>query len=318
MLNELIRRLNGHGEDAESLDEAVQRLAVEQTAARAALKELHERRREALLDDASDNALDKLEREIAHAETRLEKLALAEPSLRERLRAARVAQETRAADEAIARYLELSLDTANQVERADASAAVQRMFWDKNERILGRCGIEPLGCILTLGNGFGLQWALRTRKAVGRMRAAREQRASGQPPPAREKAAPPVQASGARTRMPHQRPKLTDSARTVTPADSAPGRHSAERVPDDLAPLEPGEARVKVLRAGYSPADNRPQCSYGQLVVMPLGLAARAEDRGALVIIEAAPEGAPPGNWHDDSKERAEFKELAHRGDAGK
>jgi hypothetical protein len=318
MLNELIRRLNGHGEDAESLDEAVQRLTVEQSAAHGALKELHERRREALLDDASDSVLDKLERDIAHAESRIEKLALAEPSLRERLRTARVAQETRAADKAIARYLELSEDTANKVEAADASAAVQRMFWTQNMRVLGRCGIEPLGCMLILGDGFGLQWAARTRKAVGRMRAAREQRASGQPPPAREKAAPPVQASGARTRMPHQRPKLTDSARTVSPADSAPGRHSAERVPDDLAPLEPGEARVKVLRAGYSPADNRPQCSYGQVVRMPLGLAARAEDRGALVIIEAAPEGVPPGDWHDDGKERAEFRELAHRGDAGK
>lgn len=299
MLNELIRRLNGHGEDAESLDEAVQRLTVEQTAARAALQELHERRREALLDDASDSALDKLERDIAHAESRIEKLALAEPSLRERLRAARVAQERRAADEAIARYLELSEDTANKVEAADSSAAVQRMFWTQNERILGRCGIEPLGCMLILGDGFGLQWAMRTRQAVSRMRAAREQRASVQPPPAREKVpqpAPPVQASGARTRMPHQRPKLTDSARTVSPADSAPGYHSAPRVADDLAPLEPGEARVRVLRRGFSPTDNRPQSHYGQLLRMPIQAALRAE--GAIEIVERfnapAPNAATP------------------------
>jgi hypothetical protein len=94
----------------------------------------------------------------------------------------------------------------------------------------------------------------------------------------------PTSAFRKRALLPHQRAPITDSARAVRLGDGAPGIHRAERTPDDLAPLEPGQARVRVLRAGYSPADNRPQAHYGQLLRMPIQAAQRAE--GAIEIVE--------------------------------
>jgi hypothetical protein len=101
----------------------------------------------------------------------------------------------------------------------------------------------------------------------------------------------PTSASRKRALLPHQRARITDSARTVTLDDAAPGIHRAERTPDDQAPLEPGQARVRVLRAGYSPANDRPQAHYGQLLRMSLQVALRAE--GVVEIVERYGDPAP-------------------------
>jgi hypothetical protein len=281
MLNELIRRLNGHGSDEASLAAALERLAQEQTAASAALADLHERRREALLDDASDSVLDKLEREIAHAKTRIEKLALAEPSLRERWHTARGVEEARAAEAIVAVYLSQSEDVAAKLAAADIAAVQQRQTWDRHERLLAGLGIEPLGCLLILGNGYGVEWSLRTRKAIAAMRAAREPRTAALPVSPR----PPVAARAGARAMPHEQ-RMTDSQRQVSVAlnNGVAARRPAMRPADDLAPLEPGEARVKVLRSGFSPADDRPACAFGQIIRMPRGVAERVE--GIVMILE--------------------------------
>jgi hypothetical protein len=292
MLNKLLERLNGHGGDAESLTQAMAQLRRDRESARASVKDLQERRRRALLDDVSDEALDRLEREIARAESRVEKLALAEPLLRERLNTARAAADKVTDDATVSEYVRLSEIFAEALEAADSAAAVQRMWWNGNERVLSRLGIEPLGAVLILGNGYGIQWAQHTREVIAKIR----RRLSGQPAASPQKPPQPLPSSALRerTRLPHERARLADTKSTVTLSDAAPGWHSAAREPDDLAPLEPGEARVKVMRHGYSPADDRPGCSYLQVVRMPLGPAARAADRGAVVIVEVYGETLPP------------------------
>ena len=57
---------------------------------------------------------------------------------------------------------------------------------------------------------------------------------------------------------------------------------TAQRALDDVTPLGPSEARVKVLRSGFSPADDRPQCCHGQLIRMALDTAQRAAGTGAV------------------------------------
>jgi hypothetical protein len=150
--------------------------------------------------------------------------------------------------------------------------------------VLVRRGKEPRGLALVLGEGHGAMLAQKMRKGIAAERAARDPRASGRPAAAPTKPLPSSVPLGNGPRLSHQRARITDSARTVTLADAAPGIHRAERTPDDLAPLEPGQARVRVLRAGFSPADDKPQSHYGQLLRMPIQAALRAE--GAIEIIE--------------------------------
>jgi hypothetical protein len=284
MLNKLLERLNGHAADAAALAEALEQLGRERIAARTSLKELQERRRQALLDDASDAALDRLEREIDRGQSRIEKLDMAEAPLREQLSAAQAAAAKRAEDEAGSKYLDLAERSAAALEAADVAFVEQRLYWDKNQHLLRR--LEPLGAALILGEGHGVAWAIQTRKHIAEARAARARRDNPQPAPRPPAIALPQTAHADRPRLPHERARLTDGRNIVTTADGAPGMHSAPREADDLAPLEPGQARVRVQRHGYSPSDDRPHCSYGQIVRMPLGPAERAADRGAVVIIE--------------------------------
>src|SRR5580658_7688680 len=95
MLNEIVRRLNGHGEDPQSLGEELKQLDVQEATERAGLLEAHRRRREHLLDDASDSTLDTDEREIARRQIRLEKITIAKPLVRERLRVSEIAARQR-------------------------------------------------------------------------------------------------------------------------------------------------------------------------------------------------------------------------------
>src|SRR5271154_5458709 len=96
MFNKIIATLNGHGSEAASLEAAILQLGRDRDEARARIDELQKKRHRALLDDASDADLDKLERQLDRALTRLEKLNLAEPPLLERLTGARsVARQRR-------------------------------------------------------------------------------------------------------------------------------------------------------------------------------------------------------------------------------
>jgi hypothetical protein len=86
---------------------------------------------------------------------------------------------------------------------------------------------------------------------------------------------------------------MTDSQRQVTLALTGEPSRQARRTPDDLSPLEPGQARVRVLRSGFSPSEDREQCAFGQIVRMPLGAAKRAADGAAIEILEVYGESSP-------------------------
>jgi hypothetical protein len=105
---------------------------------------------------------------------------------------------------------------------------------------------------------------------------------------------------GRRVFAPKRRSALTPAPVVVTKpkreAVRLPGKVSrdpvpiealtAKRVADDLAPLEAGQVRAKVLRSGYSPADDRPAATRGQVIRMPREVAALAAGSGAVQIIE--------------------------------
>jgi|GEM_PF-6350256 len=305
-LNTLLQRLNGSAADPLALGAELVEIKRQRAALPGKRADLKLRRLEALRND-DDKEARNIERQLADLDRDEDRLADSEIHVGEQARAAQAIADERAADDAVARYLELSEDTANKVEAADASAAVQRLAWDKNQGVLGRCGIEPLGCMLILGSGFGVQWALRTRQAVGRMRAiremhraARERHASGQPPQAPKKTplpAPAAQATGARARSPHERPRMTDSARQVTlafPNGSAPQRRAAQ--PPDHEPLTPGQVRLVTVRSGLEVAGQ--QYRAGQTFRADIPVADKLLRAGSVELVERfntpAPNAATP------------------------
>jgi hypothetical protein len=87
LFNKILAGLNGHGSEAESLDAALVQLGRDRDETRGKIDELQKQRHQLLLDDGTDADLDKLERQIDRAETRLEKQNMSEAPLRERLAA---------------------------------------------------------------------------------------------------------------------------------------------------------------------------------------------------------------------------------------
>jgi hypothetical protein len=287
-LTTLLQRINGNAADPLTLAAQLAEIesAIDALPGREA--DLAERRLAALRRD-DDAQARKIEAQQADLKRDRDRLVDSKRNFAEQLRTARAAEEARAAEAIVAAYLSQSEDLAAKLEAADVSAMQQRLTWDRNERVLAGLGIEPLGCMLILGNGFGVQWSLRTRQAIAAMR---EQRSGVLPMPA-----PPRPGSaqpGARTML-HEPQRLTDSQHAVSVALGGGARRPVERPPDDFAPLGGShEVRVRVLRPGFSPADDRPQCCFNQVIRMSATAAARAE--GAIEILErytAAVEPAP-------------------------
>jgi len=94
MLNRLLSKMNGSSGDPAALEAMLAQLGSDRADARKAVEELQVRRHQALLDDAADGELDKIERQIERARVKLEKFDLADPALRERLGSA-IAQRRR-------------------------------------------------------------------------------------------------------------------------------------------------------------------------------------------------------------------------------
>jgi hypothetical protein len=275
MLNEIVRRLNGHGEDPQSLEEALKLLADQKAAACAALTECQERRRQALLDDASDTALDKLEREIARAETRIEKLTIAEPSLRTRLSAAQAAARQRRWNSHRETYRAAAIEfIAAARAAAEKHAALVAIVGQARREGFEREAAAAMPPTPNIGGSPVLATDLLDLFELA---------VAGHSAISQSRAAAPAAAPAAR--LPHERQRMTDSQHQVRLYEH-PAPTWEPGTPDDLAPLQPGEARVKVLRGGFSPADDRPQCRYGQIVRMPRAVAQNAANRGAVEVLE--------------------------------
>jgi len=124
---------------------------------------------------------------------------------------------------------------------------------------------------------------------AGKSSATRDPRTSRRPAASPSKVAKPLPSGVppvSRPRLPHERQQATNSQRgaTLSP-DAGHARPTPRpRPPDDLTALQPGEARVKVLRAGFSPRNDLAQCAFGQIIKMPRSAAERVE--GVVQILE--------------------------------
>jgi hypothetical protein len=303
MLNVILKNLNGHGSEAASLDAALVQLARDRDEVRARITELKQQKHQQLLDDASDADLDKVERLIARAETRLEKLNLAEAPLRERLTAAKGVAKKKAVErhfESMAGAYKQLRDAALAAEAAQVAlmAARDAAVREVGEHAISSFPIFAYGGLL--GHGMVQAWAADNDRILEAARASRQPRK----PKVAEK---PVKAAATlpswldRKSPGYDHPasqSLRNIGTTRSPdsmqhpiemaggVQTTPELLSAKRAADDLSPLKYGQVRVRILRNGYSPADNLPQCFAGQLVVMPRKKAEVVAAHGVVEITE--------------------------------
>jgi hypothetical protein len=276
MLNKILAKLNGHATDVDALIAALADIGRERVTAKSELSELQVRRHQALLDDATDATLDKLERDIVRKETTLEKLELAEPGVRQRIAAAQAGARQR-------RWHALH---ETYVAAAGEFLVAARVTVEKHTTMIA--AVEQ-----AQREGFAgeVAAAIPATPAI-----------NGQPllapdllniferailPPSTRRAAAPVPKKAA----PHpagERPQgsmqhgISDALGVPTPIENL----TSKRMRDDLSPLAPGESRVIVLRHGWSPRDDRPATHTGQQIKMPLAEARAAANKGLVEIVE--------------------------------
>lgn len=246
-LNTILARLNGSSDSPTSLAaelEEVRRRLAEIPGRRAALSK---RRLQALRDD-DDKAARKIEAELADLDRDELRLTDSESGVLGRLNVARAAAKRREDETILSQYLSYTEDFAKKLEAADGAAAVQRFFWERHQHSL-RQVIQPLGAALTLGDGYGIAWAMRARKVIADLREARERAAN--PPPVR---APVPAAAPARPR-PNAPATLQHAVTNQVGAGAPPQIESwnAPRTPDDHGALRPGGARTNTAPAGTAP-----------------------------------------------------------------
>lgn len=306
MLNSILKKLNGHAIDVESLATALLQIGSERDEAVAQIADLKERKHQLLLDDGSDSDLDKIERQIDRAETRLEKINLAEPGIRDRLTAAKA----EAHKVAVSRHLDLmakAYETLRAAVLAAESAQVGLMR--ARDTAVREVGEHSLSCLPIfayggiLGHSTAQLWAAENDRILAAAVASR------QPRPAEKKAAAkmPVPAStwwdpkdpgyhhpaAQQMRDRTKRPVNAGLQHPIELVGGGVSRAAVELAPHDFEPLMFGQARVRVLRGGYSPADDRPQCHFGQVIRMGDRTALAAASAGVVEIIESFGDQGP-------------------------
>jgi hypothetical protein len=271
-----MRKLAGIGDDAAAL---AAELRAARTEGARALDEA-ERLEAARLTAATFAAAEDLERQAAAARWRADKAAAGLPDLEARL--ATVQAKERA--EALERHRQRQRTVYGKLRvalLAAADAQMEAISADKDAcRELGehvaRSHLPPVAFRGFLFPDLVGIWIVENDR----------QFAAQKPAQARKAAAP--SAPKPRQYLPHEKRPHTDASRAVSLALSDQAHPKKPRTPDDLSPLENEQVRVRVSRSGYSPADDLPQCQYGQIIKMPRGAAQRAADAGAVEIIEEA------------------------------
>jgi hypothetical protein len=287
MLNAILKKLNGHGQDVESLEAALTQLLEERGTAERELKELRIRRHQGLLDDAADRILNDLERQIARAEIAMEKIDAAMPGLRQRIANARDA-ELRAAESGIisefAECLGEYCKALNELARANSK---QR---DIRERASATLGAARAAILLPMFQFRGIatpesvkQWTEENLAAVTT--------SAGSPPPKRREATPGTSALPPRAkvpqRLPHEMRPTTPAAHVAATLDTGRDAPRGTRRPllKDSDPLEAGEVRCLIVRTGYQ-LPNGTTTAAGDMVRLTLPVAENALRSGAVEIIE--------------------------------
>lgn len=298
MFNALLRRMNGEARDLGSLAEALAQVGRDRAAARQELAELERELRQAYLDDASDAAIDKIERGIKRAEVKLEKLALTEPLLSERLREAK--DEARAAV-----WRDLRAEWTEKAHELLESARVTALRHSALLEVVERA--SALGFTLEKGAAFtptpNMGGNLVAAPALlDKFEAAIPQAAKVEAKPRTSTATSAPRfgsghyGGGAAPRPAAQQVATIGGAQHPQDANlhlerrgkSEPGSPLAstaapklERVP--LVPTrapEAGEAEIIIVRTGYE-APNGQQCASGDRLIVPSEIATAAVRNGA-------------------------------------
>lgn len=219
-------------------------------------------------------------------------MELALPGVRERLSVAQAAAR-RSAEGPLVREFVAAAERYAAALRA--CAAADRELAEIRNRAHKAIGAARSAVLMPLVNYAGLLEEEHIKlwlERVAPVLAASKAMSSPDAHPASLRVQPPP----ATARGPAARPASLQHAVSLGQDAAIP---KAPRAADDTAPLEPGEVRVKALRAGFSPADDRPQAAYGQLLRMTAAAALLAADRGAVQIVETRPSearGSAPGD----------------------
>ena len=294
MLKTILRKLNGHAVEAPSLAAALTELEQARAATQGEIEVLNQKRQQALLDDATDEALDKIERSLDRATVRLEKINVAEGPLRDQLAMANTAERARRWGTHLAAYRAAAAEflsaARNVAERhADVIAAMNAARREGFEREIAanmpatpNVGGKAL-CSPDLLNAFeralspasrapGTAPVVGVRHYVGRD----GYNAFGTSP-----AAPP------KPPTPSLQHGISIDPLTAREFSSSAGRVRAPKLPNDDAPLGADEARVVVLRGGFEAPDGQSQ--VGRRVRLKKDAALQAARSGVVDIIEGAP-----------------------------
>jgi hypothetical protein len=267
--------LNGHGGEAASLDAALIQLNRDRDAVRTEIESLNQRRHRALLDDATDVVLDKIEREIDRATVKLEKLNISDAPLREKLSGVKSAAKKKAIDthfELIAAAYERLRGSVLSAEAAQVGLMQARdaAVAEVGESSISTFPIFAYGGLL--GHGSVQHWADECDRILAAARASRQPR-----PAATSKA----------TELPYVvlAPKPRPVERIAPPSITAPVFEN------DVTPLGPGEVYVQALRRGYIGIDGH-QCHAGRVTRALKEHALAAAGRGAVQIVASTDAGA--------------------------
>jgi hypothetical protein len=294
VLNAILKRLNGHGSEVESLEAAHSQLAQDLAAAQEQLQALQQERKQALLDDLSDPELDKLERKIERIETRLEKLRAAFPGLEERIeRAKATARASRwqalltAGRSAADKFVELALAT----EQAHTAYAALRS--QAEQEGFGHQLAANLPATPNLNGNALLAHDLLTVFARALLAPVDDETAAGKRPVERKQASTAPKRAVWRPAIEKwstvPRGESLSHAVRLSAIGEPVGQLTMMRSSDDLRPLGEREVRAKVLApSGWSPARDAQQTHSGQVIVLPLRSALEHEKRGLVEILQYA------------------------------
>jgi hypothetical protein len=291
MLKTILSKLNGHAAEPPPLAEALAQLGRDRSAAEAAIAEVHQRRRQALLDDADDKTLDKLERELDRATIHLEKLNIAEAPLRAQLASARAGQMAVALERHRARRI-VTYKRVRSALEALASANAEAMQTAEAARAELGDGVAQRIPLVHFGGiplpDTAAHWI---KHMDGVMAGKRPIAAAPSPIPVRYYAeegtrfmtTPPPPTPKPKT--PNVGESTIVSSYNILAVPALEPFKSAPRAPDDTAPLQAGEVRARVLRNGYESGDGK-QSHAGRLVRLRRDVALKAAETCAVTIIE--------------------------------
>jgi hypothetical protein len=290
VLNAILKKLNGHGQDVESLEAALRQLLEERATAERELSELRVRRHQGLLDDAADKILDGLERQIARVEIAIDKCDAATPGLRKRIVEAREAKR-RAAEPALIAEFGGCFGEYSQALR-DLARVIPKQI-EIRQRAAVTIGAHRAAVLLPPFQFGGIatpesikDWIERNSHLLVT--------AGGAAPPVSRLATPGTTAErlGASEPLPHERRPTTPAAHVAATLDTGRGEPTGRRRPllKDNNPLDAGEVRCLIIRSGYPLLDGTTTC-VGDTVRLPLTVAENALRSGAIEIVERS---APP------------------------